>query len=38
MQDLSTGWVHCDPGPFFKPEHFTLPGWVPQLVSKVTFN
>ncbi|XP_062162966.1 phosphatidate cytidylyltransferase 1-like [Alnus glutinosa] len=30
-KDLSTGWVHCDPGPFFKPEHFTLPGWVPQL-------
>ncbi|CAK9156854.1 unnamed protein product [Ilex paraguariensis] len=30
MQDLSAGWLHCDPGPLFKPEHFTLPGWVPQ--------
>ncbi|GLT46693.1 hypothetical protein SLA2020_204350 [Shorea laevis] len=28
-KDLSTGWLHCDPGPLFKPEHFTLPGWVP---------
>ncbi|KAI8001746.1 Phosphatidate cytidylyltransferase 1 [Camellia lanceoleosa] len=28
-KDLSTGWLHCDPGPLFKPEYFTLPGWVP---------
>ncbi|GFY91688.1 cytidinediphosphate diacylglycerol synthase 2 [Actinidia rufa] len=28
--DLSTGWLHCDPGPLFKPEYFTLPGWVPK--------
>ncbi|XP_038882448.1 phosphatidate cytidylyltransferase 1 [Benincasa hispida] len=27
--DLSTGWLHCDPGPLFKPEYFTLPEWVP---------
>ncbi|XP_023544426.1 phosphatidate cytidylyltransferase 2-like [Cucurbita pepo subsp. pepo] len=27
--DLSTGWLHCDPGPLFKPEYFTLPGWTP---------
>ncbi|KAG2684415.1 hypothetical protein I3843_10G074700 [Carya illinoinensis] len=29
-KDLSTGWLHCDPGPLFKPEHFSLLGWVPQ--------
>ncbi|XP_059438287.1 phosphatidate cytidylyltransferase 2-like [Corylus avellana] len=29
-KDLSSGWLNCDPGPFFKPEHFTLPGWVSQ--------
>lgn len=28
-KDLSTGWLHCDPGPLFKPEYFTLQGWVP---------
>ncbi|CAI9118293.1 OLC1v1019845C2 [Oldenlandia corymbosa var. corymbosa] len=28
-KDLSTGWLQCDPGPLFKPEHFTLPRWVP---------
>ncbi|KAB5560344.1 hypothetical protein DKX38_005301 [Salix brachista] len=28
--DLSTGWLQCDPGPLFKPEYFTLPGWIPQ--------
>lgn len=33
MQDLSSGWLHCDPGPLFKPQHFTLPGWVSQWVS-----
>ncbi|XP_028072722.1 enolase 2-like [Camellia sinensis] len=27
-KDLSTGWLHCDPDPLFKPEYFTLPGWV----------
>lgn len=32
MQDLSTGWLHCDPGPLFKPEYFTLPGWFPDWV------
>ena len=35
MQDLSTGWLHCDPGPLFSPEYFTLPGWIPSWVSKV---
>lgn len=29
-KDLSTGWLHCDPGPLFKPEYYSLPGWVPQ--------
>ncbi|KAL0414407.1 UNVERIFIED_CONTAM: Phosphatidate cytidylyltransferase 1 [Sesamum radiatum] len=28
-KDLSTGWLHCDPGPLFKPEYFTLPEWFP---------
>nr|GMC61057.1 phosphatidate cytidylyltransferase 1 [Ipomoea batatas] len=28
-KDLSTGWLHCDPGPLFKPEHFTIPEWIP---------
>lgn len=28
-KDLSTGWLHCDPGPLFKPDNFTLPGWLP---------
>ncbi|KAL6965122.1 phosphatidate cytidylyltransferase [Sarracenia purpurea var. burkii] len=29
-KDLSTGWLHCDPGLLFKPESFTLPGWFPK--------
>ncbi|XP_044512408.1 phosphatidate cytidylyltransferase 2-like [Mangifera indica] len=29
-KDLSTGWLHCDPGPLFKPETFSLSGSVPQ--------
>ncbi|XVF87826.1 hypothetical protein PTKIN_Ptkin18bG0151900 [Pterospermum kingtungense] len=29
-KDLSTGWLQCDPGPLFKPENYTLPGWIPQ--------
>ncbi|KAJ8639038.1 hypothetical protein MRB53_015732 [Persea americana] len=29
-KDLSTGWLHCDPGPMFKPEYYCLPGWLPQ--------
>ncbi|MBA0846205.1 hypothetical protein Goarm_022837 [Gossypium armourianum] len=28
--DLSTGWLQCDPGPLFKPEYYTLPGWISQ--------
>lgn len=27
-QDLSTGWLHCDPGLPFKPKSYPLPGWV----------
>ncbi|XP_064998969.1 phosphatidate cytidylyltransferase 1-like [Musa acuminata AAA Group] len=26
-KDLSTGWLHCDPGPLFKPKSYPLPGW-----------
>ncbi|XP_019180451.1 PREDICTED: phosphatidate cytidylyltransferase 1 [Ipomoea nil] len=33
-KDLSTGWLHCDPGPLFKPEHFTIPEWIPQWFPK----
>ncbi|XP_052177157.1 phosphatidate cytidylyltransferase 1-like isoform X2 [Diospyros lotus] len=29
-QDLSTGWLQCDPGPLFKLEYYSLPRWVPQ--------
>ncbi|OMO83606.1 Phosphatidate cytidylyltransferase [Corchorus capsularis] len=29
-KDLSTGWLHCDPGPVFKPEFYPLPGWISQ--------
>uniref|UniRef100_A0A0E0N2P5 Phosphatidate cytidylyltransferase n=1 Tax=Oryza rufipogon TaxID=4529 RepID=A0A0E0N2P5_ORYRU len=28
--DLSTGWLRCDPGPMFKPEHYSLGEWVPK--------
>lgn len=31
-KDLSTGWLSCDPGPFFKPENYVLPGWVTLLL------
>ncbi|RRT85410.1 hypothetical protein BHE74_00011603 [Ensete ventricosum] len=24
-KDLSTGWLHCDPGTLFKPEYFSVP-------------
>ncbi|KDP39197.1 hypothetical protein JCGZ_00954 [Jatropha curcas] len=27
-KDLSTGWLQCDPGPLFKPEYYSLPGWM----------
>ncbi|KAL5731963.1 phosphatidate cytidylyltransferase [Ranunculus cassubicifolius] len=26
-KDLSTGWLHCDPDPMFKPEYYSLPVW-----------
>ncbi|XP_020253010.1 phosphatidate cytidylyltransferase 1-like [Asparagus officinalis] len=29
-KDLSTGWLHCDPDPMFKPEYYSLAGIVPQ--------
>ncbi|KAL6548339.1 phosphatidate cytidylyltransferase [Orobanche gracilis] len=29
-KDLSTGWLHCDPGPLFKPGYFTVPVWFPE--------
>ncbi|GMJ10370.1 hypothetical protein like AT4G26770 [Hibiscus trionum] len=28
-KDLSTGWLHCDPGPLFKPEYYPLLPWLP---------
>ncbi|XP_023635132.1 phosphatidate cytidylyltransferase 3 isoform X3 [Capsella rubella] len=28
LQDLSTGWLHCDPGPLFRPEYYPLPFWI----------
>ncbi|KAK4759712.1 hypothetical protein SAY87_022843 [Trapa incisa] len=32
-KDLSTGWLHCDPGPLFKPDYYSLgiilPEWLP---------
>ncbi|KAF6137379.1 hypothetical protein GIB67_036416, partial [Kingdonia uniflora] len=31
-KDLSTGWLHCDPGLLFKPEYYSLLGWVPEWV------
>ncbi|KAF8033215.1 hypothetical protein BT93_D1964 [Corymbia citriodora subsp. variegata] len=24
-KDLSTSWLQCDPGPFFRPEYYTIP-------------
>ncbi|XP_074585406.1 phosphatidate cytidylyltransferase 1-like isoform X2 [Curcuma longa] len=27
-KDLSTGWLHCDPGLPFKPKSYPLPGWI----------
>ncbi|KAI4295158.1 hypothetical protein MLD38_040593 [Melastoma candidum] len=27
-KDLSTSWLHCDPGPLFRPEYHSLPGWL----------
>jgi hypothetical protein len=32
FQDLSTGWLHCDPGPLFKPKYYTLSSSVPDWV------
>ncbi|KAE8683150.1 Phosphatidate cytidylyltransferase 2 [Hibiscus syriacus] len=29
-KDLSAGWIQCDPVPLFKPESYTLPGWISQ--------
>lgn len=38
MQDLSTGWLDCDPGPLFKPDYFTVPEWFPSWVSEFPSN
>ncbi|XP_010433440.1 PREDICTED: phosphatidate cytidylyltransferase 3-like [Camelina sativa] len=27
-KDFSTGWLHCDPGPLFRPEYYSLPFWI----------
>ncbi|CAI9118294.1 OLC1v1019845C1 [Oldenlandia corymbosa var. corymbosa] len=37
-KDLSTGWLQCDPGPLFKPEHFTLPRWVPVFLYLISLH
>ncbi|RWV98643.1 hypothetical protein GW17_00038489 [Ensete ventricosum] len=29
-KDLSIGWLHCDPGPLFRPEYFSLPALMHQ--------
>ncbi|CAI9088327.1 OLC1v1022632C1 [Oldenlandia corymbosa var. corymbosa] len=29
-EDLSTGWLECDPGPLFKPDYYSLSAWVPE--------
>ncbi|KAK9133139.1 hypothetical protein Scep_012667 [Stephania cephalantha] len=29
-KDLSTSWLYCEPSSVYKPENYTLPGWVPQ--------
>ncbi|KAI6704119.1 hypothetical protein NL676_013255 [Syzygium grande] len=29
-KDLSTGWLHCDPGPFFRPEYYSISGLFPE--------
>jgi phosphatidate cytidylyltransferase len=31
-KDLSTGWLHCDPGPLFKPKYYTVSSSVPDWV------
>ncbi|KAM7265850.1 hypothetical protein ACFE04_003533 [Oxalis oulophora] len=36
-KDLSTGWLNCDPGPMFKPELYTLPGWLSQWLPWTEF-
>ncbi|KAL3508441.1 hypothetical protein ACH5RR_027842 [Cinchona calisaya] len=29
-KDLSTGWLDCDSGPLFKPDYYSLSGWLPK--------
>ncbi|KAI3969683.1 hypothetical protein MKX01_020244 [Papaver californicum] len=29
-EDLSTGWLYCDPGYLYKPEIYSLAGWLPE--------
>ena len=38
MYDLSTGLLHCDPGPQFKSGFYSLPGWISQWVSERSWN
>lgn len=33
LQDLSTGWLYCDPGPLFKPKLYYFSGIVPEWVN-----
>lgn len=33
LQDLSTGWLYCDPGPLFRPDYYPLPSWIAPFVS-----
>ncbi|CAO2815315.1 unnamed protein product [Amaranthus hypochondriacus] len=30
--DLTTGWLHCDPGWLYKPEYYQLPRWISNLL------
>ncbi|KAE8725469.1 Phosphatidate cytidylyltransferase 1 [Hibiscus syriacus] len=37
-KDLSTGWLHCDPGPLFKPEYYSLLPWSQYGTSNIVPN
>ncbi|KAG4919575.1 hypothetical protein JHK85_057856 [Glycine max] len=37
-KDLSTGWLHCDPGPLFKPESYPLQGWISHWIPGTSEN
>ena len=38
LQDLSTGWLECDPDPVFEPEYYVLPEWISKWVSEKSSN